>query len=846
MLGAALLCNVLRQRHSGSESDARVSLLAGDFKSAQAADEASKQRQRTLEEDRELQETDASDAQRTSLALAEGEKIFEADKMARARAEFDADPRAAVAARKADAPPEVRTVLDDVDSLVNNERKLKDVSRVVATWLVDAHAKAHMDPATKRLARLVLGVLDFTTNMEFACVWKHPYKAGLRAKLQELGVPLREAFVRDRLRDELGNLNLPKHKFVQADVALTSDIVVPLPADFELHDSTKRAVRQHCERVYMHVLLMLASVLNVQFHAEMRKTLGPHVVPSEGVMAKDKDDNWRLTPAKGFARMECKRLDPSDHSCKPGCRPALNVDVLRIIGVCQTPADLKAALEAMNKRFGGCGRVKNGFADDDASLNFELRTIMVNLIMDFGCTFSQLAARDGVIGCWEQHILSVAGGAPRQRWHDEAAQAMAILRSAEFAEKPVMFICEAQMLLDDAYQKRKATHELYKGHRAGSGKLLYIDMESETMKVQQAEQFETDGDSPLKKACRDGRAADAKRLMGAALAAATAIGGHSDEGSDEWSDCEEEQEQTRAPVHLTDLAVGDTVKAFSEYGGGGWYDAVIVSADCATPQLYGVRYDLDGKEEEKRRANIIASQADGDCYLREAFVVACARGRVSLLGHVPELGQGARLRHQRVWTTAWERAASEREMDVGVVKALLAVAAGLPGGVDSCGHMDGVTALMHVTGGGHLVAVQHLLNAGANVDLAANNGSTPLLEGARNGHSNIVAYLLDKGAVVDRARSDGCTPLFLAAQNGHDEVVAQLLSAGAVVDQAIPDGTSPLHMAAQQGHEPVIERLLEKGADVHEVDSKGNTPLDLAEENDHHGVIEQLEWAEMV
>ena len=65
---------------------------------------------------------------------------------------------AAIAARKADAPPEVRTVLDGNLDAIDDDDENKRVSRVVAEWLVSAHAKAHEDRATKRLARLVLGV----------------------------------------------------------------------------------------------------------------------------------------------------------------------------------------------------------------------------------------------------------------------------------------------------------------------------------------------------------------------------------------------------------------------------------------------------------------------------------------------------------------------------------------------------------------------------------------------------------------------------------------------------------------------------------------------------------------
>ena len=147
-----------------------------------------------------------------------------------------ADPAAAVAARKAAAPDEVRTVLDGGLVAIYLRPEHKRVSRVVAEWLVGAHAAAHDDPATKRLARLVLGVSDFTTDMEWAGVFDDPYKSGLRQRLQALGAPLAEAFVRDGLRDQLGSNEMAEHAKKGGTFTLHVDIqgIVPLPTGAEL------------------------------------------------------------------------------------------------------------------------------------------------------------------------------------------------------------------------------------------------------------------------------------------------------------------------------------------------------------------------------------------------------------------------------------------------------------------------------------------------------------------------------------------------------------------------------------------------------------------------------------
>jgi len=393
--------------------------------------------------------------------------------------EWRIDPAAAVAARKAAAPAEVRTVLDGgldaADVYASDEHRR--LARVVALWLVDAHVAAHADPATKRLARLVLGVLRFTANMSWAGVWEL-YKEGLRRALRELGAPLAAAFAAQGLRAKLGALTLPPHALVAADQArcaaagrkheLRSDIagVVPLPPVWAtLGDDAHPAARQHHERVFTHMLAMTALALNGQFHAMLRGVLAPHVVAGVGVMAQNEDDDgrsWRLTPVKGVARMECKRV--TDHGGAPGCRPTLNIDVMRVLGVCETPEQLQSALAALGDAFGGCGRVKNGFGTEDAKAadSFDLRVVLGNFVVDFCCTFAELAAQPGVAGMWAAHVETSApeGGAPRGRWRAEAAEARAVLAGAAFADTPVRFICEAQMMLRETHDVRAHMHEV--------------------------------------------------------------------------------------------------------------------------------------------------------------------------------------------------------------------------------------------------------------------------------------------------------------------------------------------------------------------------------------------------
>ena len=68
-----------------------------------------------------------------------------------------------------------------------------------------------------------------------------------------------------------------------------------------------------------------------------------------------------------------------------------------------------------------------------------------------------------------------------------------------------------------------------------------------------------------------------------------------------------------------------------------------------------------------------------------------------------------------------------------------------------------------------------MLENGAEVDLAAEEGVTPLFAACFNGHVDAARLLLDKNAAVDRTEKKyGMTPLCVAKKNGHSAIVALL------------------------------------------------------------------------
>ena len=55
-------------------------------------------------------------------------------------------------------------------------------------------------------------------------------------------------------------------------------------------------------------------------------------------------------------------------------------------------------------------------------------------------------------------------------------------------------------------------------------------------------------------------------------------------------------------------------------------------------------------------------------------------------------------------------------------------------------------------------------------------GQTALFVAALGGHALAVDWLLAAGAAVDLALDGGATPLYVAAQDGHGAVLARLLA----------------------------------------------------------------------
>ena len=116
-------------------------------------------------------------------------------------------------------------------------------------------------------------------------------------------------------------------------------------------------------------------------------------------------------------------------------------------------------------------------------------------------------------------------------------------------------------------------------------------------------------------------------------------------------------------------------------------------------------------------------------------------------------------------------------------------------------------------------------------------GFDVVLEATRRGISDVVRALIEAGADLNKAHNDGRTPLYMAAQEGHEAVVKALIEAGVHVNKTDDDGWTPLYIAAQEGHEAVVKALIEAGPDVNKTDDDGWTPLYKAAYSGHEAKL---------
>lgn len=122
---------------------------------------------------------------------------------------------------------------------------------------------------------------------------------------------------------------------------------------------------------------------------------------------------------------------------------------------------------------------------------------------------------------------------------------------------------------------------------------------------------------------------------------------------------------------------------------------------------------------------------------------------------------------------------------------------------------DGYTALHYAAFFGGADGAEALIDAGADLEAVSRNGMSvrPLNSAAAGRHSDVSRLLVERGADVNAAQEQGFTPLHAAAQNGDTDLVAVFLAAGADKDARLDDGRTAADVALEAGHEALAEVL---------------------------------------
>ena len=137
--------------------------------------------------------------------------------------------------------------------------------------------------------------------------------------------------------------------------------------------------------------------------------------------------------------------------------------------------------------------------------------------------------------------------------------------------------------------------------------------------------------------------------------------------------------------------------------------------------------------------------------------------------------------------------------------------------------------------------VMRLLAAGADLKAHDEFGDTPLHTAAKYGRIALVTALIEKGADVDALNSLGLqTPLCSASAKGQTEAVRLLLSKGAQLTVKGASDYSPLHAAARRGYTETVQLLLANKADVDASCNLSGTPLEEAIRGGHADTVKAL------
>src|SRR5688500_16283075 len=291
--------------------------------------------------------------------------------------------------------------------------------------------------------------------------------------------------------------------------------------------------------------------------------------------------------------------------------------------------------------------------------------------------------------------------------------------------------------------------------------------------------------------------------------------------------------------------------------------------------------DINGRDAQGRTAIMAAThrnqvevvrlliQAGADINIRDnrldnPFLYAGAEGLLDILKLTIDAGADTKLTN-RFGGTALIPAAERGHVEI--VQELLTRTDVDVNHVNDLGWTALLEAIILSDGGErHQQIVQMLVDHGANINIADNDGITPLEHARARGFREIeqilltaaqardqglilaaeqgdiekVRQLLSQGASVHVQDERGITALIAAAYRNDLPIVDALIAAGADVNLQDNTKQSAYLIATSDGYLELLQRTLQAGADVHRTDSYNGTGLIRAADRGHVEIVQEL------
>lgn len=142
---------------------------------------------------------------------------------------------------------------------------------------------------------------------------------------------------------------------------------------------------------------------------------------------------------------------------------------------------------------------------------------------------------------------------------------------------------------------------------------------------------------------------------------------------------------------------------------------------------------------------------------------------------------------------------------------------------------------------GHIDMIKYLLQQGAHINQADDDGLTPLHLAVASGASpSLVNYLLDQGANILSTDNQGANALHIAADSGNVPLVRLLLGKGAPINEITGDHESATFLATEQGHLEALEMLLANGGNANDPNANGFHAVHAAVKRGSLSILEAL------